>query len=152
MKTTRRNFIRTGTVAVAGVAFLGEVVCETAVSQSKLIPAVQLYCVRDDMKVDPLGSLTKLAKMGYTHVEHANYVDHKFYGWIAEDFKRVLDNLGSKKPSGHTVLAKKHWDEQPGDLNNEKVFDLIMKNMMPINLLCSSIWGICILPGFWPLM
>jgi hypothetical protein len=32
------------------------------------------------MKNDPQGTLKGLAEMGYTHVEHANYVDHKFYG------------------------------------------------------------------------
>jgi sugar phosphate isomerase/epimerase len=53
--------------------------------------------------------------MGYTHVEHANYVNHQFYGWDASEFKKVLDDLGLKMPSGHTVLAPAHWDESAGD-------------------------------------
>jgi sugar phosphate isomerase/epimerase len=71
------------------------------------------------MRNDPLGTLTELAKMGYTHVEHANYVDHKFYGWTAAEFKKVLDDLGLKMPSGHTVLGKNHWDDVAGDFTDE---------------------------------
>ncbi len=119
MKTTRRNFIRTGTFAAAGFTLLGQAACKKAATQAPgIITAVQLYCVRDDMKADPLGSLTQLAKMGYTHVEHANYVDHKFYGWTAAEFKKVLDDLGLKMPSGHTVLGKNHWDETTGDFTD----------------------------------
>jgi sugar phosphate isomerase/epimerase len=70
------------------------------------------------MTADPMGSLTKLAKMGYTHVEHANYVDHKFYGWTAAEFKKVLDDLGLKMPSGHTVLGKDHWDAATNDFTD----------------------------------
>ncbi len=115
METTRRTFIKTGAIATAGITLLGHSACKTAAEKPDFVTAVQLYCVRDDMKADPLGSLTKLAKMGYTHVEHANYVDHKFYGWTPVEFKKVLSDLGLKMPSGHTVLGKNHWDAVAGD-------------------------------------
>ena len=54
--------------------------------------------------------------MGYKNVEHANYVDRKFYGYTAKEFKKILSDLGMKMPSGHTVFAKEHWD------NNKKEF------------------------------
>ena len=79
---------------------------------------LQLYCVRDDMKADPLGTLKQLAAMGYKNVEHANYVERKFYGYTATEFKKVLDDLGMKMPSGHTVLGKKHWDETTKDFTD----------------------------------
>lgn len=118
MKTTRRDFIRTGVIATAGISFLGQAACKPTIQKPGFETAVQLYCVRDDMTADPLGSLTKLAKMGYTHVEHANYVDHKFYGWTATEFKKVLADLGLKMPSGHTVLGKDHWDATAGDFTD----------------------------------
>jgi len=118
MKTSRRDFIKTGSAAIAGVALLGEFACNSAATKTNLITAVQLYCVRDEMGTDPEGTLAKLAKMGYTHVEHANYVNHKFYGWSAAEFKKVLDDLGLKMPSGHTVLGKDHWDVQTGDFTD----------------------------------
>jgi sugar phosphate isomerase/epimerase len=71
------------------------------------------------MQENPLASLGQLANMGFTHVEHANYEDHKFYGWNAKEFKKVLDDLGLKMPSGHTVLELDHWDETSGDFTDE---------------------------------
>jgi sugar phosphate isomerase/epimerase len=120
MKTTRRDFLKTGAVAAAGVTLLGQAACTSAVAPKPgIITAVQLYCVRDEMKADPLGSLTQLAKMGYTHVEHANYVDHKFYGWTPPEFKKVLDDLGLKMPSGHTVMGVNHWDSVAKDFTDD---------------------------------
>ena len=43
---------------------------------------------------DPLGTLKQLAAMGYVYLEHANYIDRKFYGYSAPEFKKVLDDLG----------------------------------------------------------
>jgi len=82
-----------------------------AANKSTQLTGVQLYSVRDDMKKDPLATLKQLARMGYKHVEHANYVDRKFYGYAAKDFKKILDDLGLKMPSGHTVMGKQHWDD-----------------------------------------
>lgn len=118
MKTTRRDFIKTSAIAAVGISALGHAACATKAVANDWTVAVQLYCVREDMKADPLGSLTKLAQMGYTHVEHANYVNHKFYGWTAAEFKKVLGDLGLKMPSGHTVLGKNHWDAVAGDFTD----------------------------------
>ena len=120
MKTSRRDFIKTGTIAITGSAFLLNTSCNPVTTKNaSIVTALQLYCVRDEMKTDPLGSLTQLAKIGYTHVEHANYVDHKFYGWTATEFKKVLEGLGLKMPSGHTVLGKNHWDETSKDFTDD---------------------------------
>jgi len=74
--------------------------------------------VRDDMKADPLGTLKSLAGMGYKNVEHANYVDRKFYGWPAKEFRKILDDLGIRMPSGHTVMTAQHWDEGKKDFTD----------------------------------
>ena len=42
--------------------------------------SIQLYSIREAMSKDPMGSLTQIAKIGYKNVEHANYIDRKFYG------------------------------------------------------------------------
>ncbi len=108
MKTTRRSFIQNSAVLLAGTALFSK--ATFAASKTSEIVGVQLYSVRDDMKKDPVGTLTQLAKMGYKNVEHANYIDRKFYGFKAKEFKKVLDDLGLKMPSGHTVMGKEHWD------------------------------------------
>jgi len=117
MRTTRRNFLRTSGLAIAGASLIPGLACSGG--SGKTTTALQLYSVRDEMGSDPLGTLKQLAEMGYTHVEHANYVNHKFYGWTAQEFKKVLDDLGLKMPSGHTVLARNHWNEQQQDFTDE---------------------------------
>jgi sugar phosphate isomerase/epimerase len=117
MKTSRRQFIQNSAVLLAGTALLSKTAL-AAVKSSEII-GLQLYSVRDDMKKDPLGTLKQLAQMGYTHVEHANYVNHKFYGYSAKEFRKILDDLGLKMPSGHTVMGKNHWDEAKKDFTDD---------------------------------
>jgi len=108
MKTSRRSFIQKSAVLLAGTALLSK--AAFAAMKPGEIVGLQLYSVRDDMKEDPIGTLTQLAKIGYKHVEHANYIDRKFYGFSAKEFKKVLDDLDLKMPCGHTVMGKNHWD------------------------------------------
>jgi sugar phosphate isomerase/epimerase len=119
MKTSRRKFLQGSALAIAGTALFPGFACTDRTPKGlKTITAVQLYCVRNEMRDDPSGSLKQLAEMGYTHVEHANYVNHKFYGWDAVEFKKVLDDLGLEMPAGHTVLGKNHWDESKNDFTD----------------------------------
>ncbi len=119
---TRRDFLKAGALAITGTALIPGLACQTGVQTAaslNLVTALQLYSVRDEMRQDPLGTLTRLAQMGYTHVEHANYVNHRFYGWTPEEFKKVLGDLGMKMPSGHTVLGSQHWDAVAGDFTDD---------------------------------
>ncbi len=117
MTTSRRNFLKTGALAVAGASLLSKNVFASSTKQVELL-GLQLYCVKDEMKVDPLGTLKQLAAIGYKNVEHANYVDRKFYGWQASEFKKVLGDLGMNMPSGHTVMGKQHWDDAKKDFTD----------------------------------
>ena len=117
MPTSRRTFLKNSSIALAGLSFLpGHIFGQN--KQQELV-GIQLYSIRDDMKTDPLGSLKQLVAMGYKNVEHANYVDRKFYGYSASEFKKVLDDLGLKMPSGHTVMAAKDWDENKKDFTDK---------------------------------
>ena len=109
MNTSRRKFIQNSSLTIAGAALFSN--SAFANWKNKTITGLQLYSVRDEMGKDPLGTLQKLSAMGYRHVEHASYVDRKFYGYGAKEFKKILNDLNLKMPSGHTVLAKQHWDE-----------------------------------------
>ena len=105
----RRDFLQKGAMALAATTALSNDLF--AAKKKGEIVGVQLYSVRDDMKKDPLGTLKKVAEMGYKNVEHANYINRKFYGYSASEFKKILDDLGLKMSSGHTVMGKQHWDE-----------------------------------------
>ncbi|OLE78048.1 MAG: xylose isomerase [Bacteroidetes bacterium 13_1_20CM_4_60_6] len=116
MNISRRIFVKHGTLAVAGAALLPRELF--ILGKDKHILGIQLYSVRDDMKKDPAGTLKKLADIGYKNVEHANYVDRKFYGYSASDFKKLLKDTGLEMHSGHTVMGRQHWDENKQDFTD----------------------------------
>lgn len=120
MKTSRRTFVKTSALAALGTAFFPGSVF--AAKKQKGMVGLQLYSVRTEMSKDPLGSLTQLAKMGYVFVEHASYINRKFYGYAAPEFRKVLDGLGLKMISGHTVMGRQHWDEAKKDFSDSWKF------------------------------
>lgn len=109
MNNSRRTFLKNSAFAVAGASLLSKLPSINAADAE--IVGIQLYSVRADMTKDPLGTLKQLAAMGYKNVEHANYNNRKFYGYTPTEFKKILDDLGMKMPSGHTVMGSLHWDE-----------------------------------------
>ncbi|MEP7374448.1 MAG: sugar phosphate isomerase/epimerase family protein [Chitinophagaceae bacterium] len=109
MNISRKKFIQNSAFTLTGAALFSKSIFNTP--KSKTITGVQLYSVRDEMKKDPLGTLKKISEMGYRHVEHANYVERKFYTYPVADFKKILSDLDLKMPSGHTILGKQHWDD-----------------------------------------
>jgi len=117
MNHSRRTFLKNSAMAAAAASFLPQ--GSFASPTRKRILGIQLYSVRDDMKNDPSGTLQKLASMGYHYVEHANYIDRKFYGYGAKEFKSLLDGMGLKMLSGHTRMDPKHWDATKKDFTDE---------------------------------
>ncbi len=110
MNLSRRKFIANSSLSLAGTMLLSKnIFACTQAAQANL--GVQLYSVRDDMAKDAMGTLQQIAAIGYKNVEHANYVDGKFYGYTPTAFKKILDGMGLKMPSGHTVLKDTHWDK-----------------------------------------
>jgi sugar phosphate isomerase/epimerase len=117
MNTSRRLFLRNGTIAMgATILFPNEIF---AAKKNNEILGLQLYTVRDDMKKDPLSTLQQLSKFGYKNVEHANYADRKFYGYPVTEFKKILDDLGLKMLSGHTVMDMSDWDSAKKDFTDK---------------------------------
>jgi sugar phosphate isomerase/epimerase len=116
MGHTRRTFLKNSAMAIAATSILpGETFASVT---AKRIVGIQLYSVRDDMQKDPAGTLQKLAEMGYRYVEHANYVNRKFYGYDAKGFKKLLDGLKLKMLSGHTKMGPEHWDAGKKDFSD----------------------------------
>ncbi len=116
MKTSRRTFVKASAMAAIGTAIFPSTIL--ASGKKKEMVGLQLYSVRDDMDKDPLGTLTQLANMGYVYVEHANYIKGKFYGYAPTEFRKVIDSLGLKMISGHTVMNKQDWDTTKNDFSD----------------------------------
>ncbi|TWR28992.1 sugar phosphate isomerase/epimerase [Mucilaginibacter pallidiroseus] len=117
MISSRRNFLKAGAVAAAAAAVMPKSILAAPKSIQRV--GLQLYSVRDAMKADPAATLQKVAQMGYKDVEHANYINRKFYGWDAKEFRKRLDDLGLLMPSGHTVMRAEHWDAAKNDFTDE---------------------------------
>jgi sugar phosphate isomerase/epimerase len=118
MKTNRRDFIKTGAAAAAGAFLLKDELLAMPAKEKGGVVALQLYSVRDAMMKDPVGTLKTLAAQGWVYVEHANYVNGKFYTHEPKAFRKVLDDLGLKMISGHTVFAPNHWDATKNDFTD----------------------------------
>jgi len=114
---TRRTFVKNSALALAGASLFSKSILE--IVKDGTITGIQLYSVRDDMKKDPSGTLKQISEMGYKYVEHANYVDRKFYGYAPTDFKKLLDGLGLQMKSGHTVMGRDAWDESKNDFTDK---------------------------------
>ncbi len=116
MNCNRRTFVKTGALAVTGTALFGNTFC--AAPGQKGMTGLQLYSIRDDMSLDPVGSLAQLSKMGYRYVEHASYSDRKFYGFTPPEFKKILDGEGLSMVSGHVEFVRSDWDTTLNDFSD----------------------------------
>jgi sugar phosphate isomerase/epimerase len=118
MKTSRRTFIKHGSITLAGAALFSQKIFAAKKATDHIV-GLQLYSVRDDMKKDPAGTLKQLAAIGYTHVEHAGYENGKFYGYAPADFKKLLNDTGLIMLSGHSGLDATKWDKANNDFTSE---------------------------------
>lgn len=110
----RREFIQTSSTAVLGtLAFPG------AIMEFKKVKniGIQLYTLRDAMASDPIGTLKKVAEIGYDHVESHSYKDGSVYGMAISEFKKTLDGLGLKTYSSHLGLdiLRGDWEQAVAD-------------------------------------
>ena len=117
MDSSRRTFIKNSALVVAGAAIMPNALFAESKKLTRL--GIQLYSVRDAMGKDPMGTLKKLSAGEIKHVEHANYINRKFYGYSAKEFKKILNDLGMLMPSGHTVMTAKDWDASKNDFTDK---------------------------------
>ena len=117
MYTSRRSFLKKSAITIAGTTIFSSELF--AARKEKEILGIQLYSVRDDMKNDPKSTLKQISDIGYKYVEHASYVDRKFYGYTPTEFKKILNDLGLQMKSGHTVMGKDAWDESKNDFTDK---------------------------------
>lgn len=72
--------------------------------------SVQLYTVRDALDADLLGTLQRIAGIGYTNVEAFGFVDR------ADELAAALKDAGLQSPSGHARLL------DAGEQDLERIF------------------------------
>jgi sugar phosphate isomerase/epimerase len=97
---SRREFIKVSFAGTLGAIAISQYGC------GKTLPGIglQLYTIRDAMGTDVLGSLKKVADIGYKYLELAGYSDGKFYGYEPGEFKKIVNDLGMEILSSHTQV------------------------------------------------
>ena len=100
--TSRRSFLKASAMLSAGL-----MVAPNLFAFDKKYIGLQLYTVRDHMAKDPAGTLSEVAKIGYTSLEGATYTgDEKFYGMDPMAFSKLLKQNGLIMPSSHYRLGE----------------------------------------------
>ncbi|HTR30363.1 MAG TPA: sugar phosphate isomerase/epimerase [Puia sp.] len=97
---TRRSFLKSTTVFSAGI--FAAPAFPSLMSARHPTIGLQLYTVRDAMAADAVGTLAKVAQIGYNSLEGATYTgSEKFYGMDPVTFRGVLKNNGLVMRSCH---------------------------------------------------
>lgn len=96
MIINRRNLLA-GAAGAAAFAVLDFPIRPASAAQIKAV-GLQLYTVRDIFEKDPVGTLEKVARIGYREVEFGG---GGYDGMDAAMLRKTLDRLGLKAPSAH---------------------------------------------------
>ncbi len=103
--STRRDFIKSASLITAGTMIIPWGSCSASTSET----GVALYAIRDQMMINPEGALGFVAKIGYKNLEAAGYANGKFYGFAPEEFKQIVEDLGMRLISSHTLLTEGNY-------------------------------------------
>ncbi|MEO6456275.1 MAG: sugar phosphate isomerase/epimerase [Ginsengibacter sp.] len=103
---SRRGFLKS-----SGALAIGSILLPNLAEASKRKPVkhlgVQLYTVRKEMLADNIGTLKKLASLGYKEIESAGSPKGNYYGLKPAEIKKVISDLGMNLRSGHV-----HYDDK----------------------------------------
>lgn len=103
---SRRDFLKTsGSLAFGAIALPGFADATPPYPVKEI--GVQLYTVRKEMLADNIGTLKKLAALGYNQIESAGSEKGNYYGLKPAEIKKVISDLGMKLRSGHV-----HYDDK----------------------------------------
>jgi sugar phosphate isomerase/epimerase len=125
---SRRNFLKNSAgmaVAATGLAALNGI---SACSNTKS-PGIQLYTVRAEMLADAIGTLKKVAAIGFKEIESARSEKGNYYGLSPQEIKKVCGDLGMTLRSGH-VHVDGEW-EKTLDLASESGQEYLICSSMP---------------------
>ena len=114
----RRVFIKNAAVISSSLSVMSSL--STFDMNTTSLPSeigLQLWTVRDAMKKDPVGTLKLIKDAGYTHVECAGYEAGKYYGFTVKQFANILNRIGLKMISSHTLIGQ-HAPQQKNTMIN----------------------------------
>jgi len=98
----RRTFLKTGSAGLIAGILLPKHILANLVPSNNI--GLQLYSVRNEMAKDPKACLTRIAGIGYKHLEAAGYEDSQFYGMPPADFRQLIEDLGMQLTASHVTF------------------------------------------------
>ncbi len=103
---SRRNFLKTSGALAVGSLLISDLV-RAAARKSVTDVGLQLYTVRNEMLKNNVGTLKKIASLGYKEIESAGSEKGSFYGFKPAEMKKICKDLGMNLRSGHV-----HYDDK----------------------------------------
>ncbi len=103
---SRRDFIKKSGTMVAGSLLMPKLFNNLNLMPTNHV-GVQLYTVRKEMLADNIGTLKKLASLGYKEIESSGSDKGNYYGLKPKEIKKITRDLGMNLRSGHV-----HFDDQ----------------------------------------
>jgi len=109
---SRRDYLRQLAILAAGSTLAPKAF---ASAKDRKI-GVQLYTIRGEIAKDAMGSIRKVAQLGFQEVENFGY-NGKFFGMDAKAYRNLLSETGLSAPSGHYLLnnLRNGWDKAVED-------------------------------------
>jgi sugar phosphate isomerase/epimerase len=131
--TTRRNFIKTSSAAVAGALVLPSFVMA---AKSKMKPGIQTYSVRNQLKKDFEGTMEYIAEVGYKHIEaYGLGTDGMFLGTITpKHYAKVIADLGMEFKATHCSYTPAANAQKMIDAAKETGMENLVVPAVPGNL------------------
>jgi sugar phosphate isomerase/epimerase len=107
---SRRNFLITSGTLAIGSMFLPDLVKAATLRKVEDV-GIQLYTVRKEMLEDNVGTLKKIASLGYKEVESAASEKGSYYGFTPAEMKKICSDLGMTLRSGHVHYDSDKWQQ-----------------------------------------
>lgn len=121
MTISRRRFIPLAGGALAAAAF-----SQQTRGTHGLPVGIQLYMVNAELTKDPVGTLKKLAEIGYSEVETAG-----FGKLSAAQFRDLLRDVGLRAPSAHLGFGMQDTDKLLDDAKALGVEYVVSSVLLP---------------------
>lgn len=104
----RRQFIKSSAVLAAGTTLTRAAFADGGIGRKVQDIGIQLYTVRNEMLADPVGTLRKLAAIGFKELESARSDKGNYYGLAPKEIRKITRDLGMTLRSGH-IHVDKDW-------------------------------------------
>lgn len=126
---SRRNFLKASGTFALGSLLLPNI-AEAAKRKGVKDVGLQLYTVRKEMLEDNVGTLKKIASLGYKEIESAASEKGYYYGLKSAEIKKICNDLGMTLRSGHVHYDADKW-QQTIDGAAESGQEYLIASVMP---------------------